>query len=388
MLEFSDDRGSKEKGGVLPRFGSNRMVPEFIVAVSDIQDSGDISQPVLTSFGWHILKLLDRQRPGDYMVEVLELKRKMTKDTRAMKSRETVIDRIKSENGFKEYPENLQELLSAIDSSFYAREWSAEKVAGLNKKLFQLGGNKYSQHDFAIYLEEKQTKRGTTGLEVFFYSQYSDYANMKCIDLEDSKLEGKYPEFRLLMAEYRDGILLFNLTDERVWSKAVKDTLGLQEFYTNNSGNYMWGERLEADIIILNDPATEENVRGMISVAVDKKMSLKEIGLDTMSGVFVQSGIYAKGDNDFIDKIAWKEGLSESMPLAKFNGLYDGRSHNESSIIFAHVKSLRAPEAKQLNEARGLVTSDYQNYLEKEWIRLLKEKYTVVVHEEVLEDIQ
>ncbi len=388
VLEFSDDRGSKEKGGVLPRFGSNRMVPEFIVAVSDIQDSGDISQPVLTSFGWHILKLLDRQRPGDYMVEVLELKRKMTKDTRAMKSRETVIERIKSENGFKEYPENLQELLSAIDSSFYEREWSAEKVAGLNKKLFQLGGNKYSQHDFAIYLEEKQTRRGTTGLEVFFYSQYSDYANKKCIDLEDSKLEEKYPEFRLLMAEYRDGILLFNLTDERVWSKAVKDTLGLQEFYTDNSGNYMWGERLEADIVILNDPAMEENVREMISMAVEKKMSLKEIGLDTTSGVFVQSSIYAKGDNDFIDKIAWKEGLSESMPLTKFNGLYDGRSHNESSIIFALVKSLRAPEAKQLNEARGLVTSDYQNYLEKEWIRSLKEKYTVVVHEEVLEDIQ
>ena len=388
VLEFSDDRGSKEKGGVLPRFGSNRMVPEFIVAVSDIQDSGDISQPVLTSFGWHILKLLDRQRPGDYMVEVIELKRKMTKDTRAMKSRETVIDRIKSENGFKEYPENLQELLNAIDSSFYAREWSAEKVTGLNKKLFQLGGNKYSQHDFAIYLEDKQTRRGTTGLEAFFYSQYSDYLNKKCIDLEDSKLEGKYPEFRLLMAEYRDGILLFNLTDERVWSKAVKDTLGLQEFYTNNSGNYMWGERLETDIIILNDPATEENIRGMINMAVDKKMSLKEIGLDTMSGVFVQSGIYAKGDNDFIDKIAWEEGLSESMPLTKFNGLYDGRSHNESSIIFALVKSLRAPEAKHLDEARGLVTSDYQNYLEEEWIRTLKAKYTVVVHEEVLEDIQ
>ncbi|MCK5337803.1 MAG: peptidylprolyl isomerase [Bacteroidales bacterium] len=388
VLEFSDDRGSKEKGGVLPRFGSNRMVPEFIVAVSDIQDSGDISQPVLTSFGWHILKLLDRQRPGDYKVEVIDLKRKMTKDTRAMKSRETVIDRIKSENGFKEYPENLQELLNAIDSSFYAREWSAEKVADLNKKLFQLGGNKYSQHDFAIYLEDKQTRRGTTGLEVFFYSQYSDYLNKKCIDLEDSQLEGKYPEFRLLMAEYRDGILLFNLTDERVWSKAVKDTLGLQEFYTDNSGNYMWGERLEADIIILNDPATEENIRGMISMAVDKKMSLKEIGLDTMSGVFVQSSIYAKGDNDFIDKIAWEEGLSESMPLTKFNGLYDGRSHNESSIIFALVKSLRAPEAKHLDEARGLVTSDYQNYLEEEWIRTLKAKYTVVVHEEVLEDIQ
>jgi len=388
VLEFSDDRGSKEKGGVLPRFGSNRMVPEFIVAVSDIQDSGSISQPVLTSFGWHILKLIDRKRPGDFKVEVIELKRKMTKDNRAMKSRETVINRIKSENGFKEYPENLQELLNAIDSSFYAREWSAEKVAGFNKKIFQLGSNKYSQHDFAIYLEEKQTRRGTTGLEAFFYSQYSDYMNRKCIDLEDSQLEEKYPEFRLLMHEYRDGILLFNLTDERVWSKAVKDTLGLQEFYTENSGNYMWGERLEADIIILNDPAAEGEVRQMISMAVDKDMSLKEIGLDTMSGIFVQSGIYANGDNDFIDKIAWEEGLSASKQLTEFNGLYDGRTHNESTIVFALVRSLRDPEAKLLDEGRGLVTSDYQNYLEEEWIRSLKEKYTVVVHEEVLEDIQ
>jgi len=388
VLEFSDDRGSKEKGGVLPRFGSNRMVPEFIVAVSDIQDSGSISQPVLTSFGWHILKLIDRKRPGDFKVEVIELKRKMTKDNRAMKSRETVINRIKSENGFKEYPENLQELLNAIDSSFYAREWSAEKVAGFNKKIFQLGSNKYSQHDFAIYLEEKQTRRGTTGLEAFFYSQYSDYMNRKCIDLEDSQLEEKYPEFRLLMHEYRDGILLFNLTDERVWSKAVKDTLGLQEFFTENSGNYMWGERLEADIIILNDPAAEGEVRQMISMAVDKDMSLKEIGLDTMSGIFVQSGIYANGDNDFIDKIAWEEGLSASKQLTEFNGLYDGRTHNESTIVFALVRSLRDPEAKLLDEGRGLVTSDYQNYLEEEWIRSLKEKYTVVVHEEVLEDIQ
>ncbi len=79
VIMFSEDRGSKEKGGVLPRFGSNRMVPEFILAVSEMQEVGDISKPVLTSYGWHILKLIERKRPGDYEVEVLELKRKMTK---------------------------------------------------------------------------------------------------------------------------------------------------------------------------------------------------------------------------------------------------------------------------------------------------------------------
>ncbi|MCK4569208.1 MAG: peptidylprolyl isomerase [Bacteroidales bacterium] len=385
---FSDDRGSKDKGGILPRFGSNRMVPEFIVAVSDIQDSGDISQPVLTSFGWHILKLIHRQRPGDYKVEVLELKRKMTKDTRAQKSRETVILKIKSENGFKEFPENLQELLNAIDSSFYAREWSADKVLSFGKKIFQLGGKKYSQHDFASYLEQKQTRRGTAGLEAFFYTQYRDYVNVICIELEDSRLEEKYPDFRMLMQEYRDGILLFNLTDERVWSKAVKDTLGLQEFYSVNSGNYMWGERLEADIIILNDPALEEEIRKMITAAAEGKQSLMDIGLDTMRSVILQSGIYAMGDNDFIDMVEWKEGLTPTMQLTDFNELYDGRSNNENSIIFGLVTNLRDPEPKSIDEARGLITSDYQNFLEEEWVRLLKEKYTVVVHEDVLEDIQ
>jgi len=385
---FSDDRGSKEKGGVLPRFGSNRMVPEFILAVSSIEEVGDISPPVLTSFGWHILKLIERKTPGDYKVEVLELQRRMTKDTRAKKSRETVIERIKDENGFKEYPENLKALLSAIDSSYYVREWSAEKVAHMNKKIFLLGGTKFTQNDFAHFLEQRQSRRGTANLDVFFYTQYYDYLNGMCIALEDSQLEKIYPEFKMLMQEYRDGILLFNLTDERVWSKAVKDTLGLENFYEENKEKYMWGERLEADIVILNDPATEEAIRAMVTKTMAGGQSLQEAGLDTLKGVFVESGIFAMNDNAFIDKIEWEKGQSVTMQLTDFNELYDGRMHHENSIVFAFVKEIRDPEPKSLDEAKGLITSDYQNFLEEQWISSLKEKYTLSVHEEVLEDIQ
>ena len=388
VLEYSDDRGSKDKGGVLPRFGSNRMVPEFIVAVSNIPDTGGISEPVLTSFGWHILKLIERQRPGDYKVEVLELKRRMTKDTRAKKSRETVIARIKTENNFREYPENLQALLQAIDSSFYAGEWSADKVTDMNKKILQLGKQKYNQHDFALFLEKNQQRRGTAGRETFFYNQYHEYVNNLCIKLKDSQLEDQYPEFRLLMNEYRDGILLFNLTDERVWSKAVKDTLGLKKFYKTTGDKYMWDERLEAHIIILNDPSQEKEIRQMITRAIGRKKSLTEAGLDTLDKVIIEWGLYARGANSFIDKIEWKEGQSLAAPLTDFNNLYDGRSHNENTIIFAIVYDIRGPEHKTLDEARGLITSDYQNYLEEEWITLLKEKYPVTINEEVLEDIE
>ncbi len=387
VLEYSNDPGSKEKGGRLPRFGSNRMVPEFIVAVSSISDTGEISEPVLTSFGWHILKLIDRQRPGDYQKEVLELKRRMTKDIRANKSRETVIERIKKENGFKEFPENLQELRDAIDSSFYAGEWSADKVSGMDEKLFQLGKDKFNQHDFAVYLESKQRRRGTTALDAFFYAQYHEFVTQKCIDLEDSRLEEKYPEFKMLMREYHDGILLFNLTDEKVWSKAVRDTSGLKAFYEENSDAYMWGERLEADIIILNDPMKEEEIRKMVTMAQSKGLNLSETGIDTLEGVFVESGLYARGDNDLIDKISWVKGQSTAEKLTAFNGLYDGRKHNEQSIVFVLVRDIIEPAPKTLDEARGLITSDYQNFLEKEWVKSLKEKYSVIVHEDILEDI-
>jgi peptidyl-prolyl cis-trans isomerase SurA len=388
VKEYSDDRGSKDKGGVLPRFGSNRMVPEFIVAVSTIQDSGSFSEPVLTSFGWHILKLIERKPPGEYKVEVLELKRKMTKDVRANKSKEMVISRIKTENSFKEFPESLSELLPAIDSSIYAGEWSAEKVVLMQKKIIHLGKNKYTQQDFALYLEKNQKRRGTAALETFFYSQYHAYVTQLCIELENSQLEDKYPEFRMLMNEYRDGILLFNLTDKRVWNKAVTDTLGLEEFYKINRENYMWVDRLEADIFILNDLAMEKDIRQLIGKAIGRKQSFTEAGLDTLEGVFILSGIYAKGQNTFIDKIEWKDGQTFAFKLTDFNDLYDGRSHNENSIIFAVVNDVRSPEPKSLDEARGIITSDYQNYLEIEWVRTLKEKYQVSIHEEILEDIK
>ncbi len=126
----------------------------------------------------------------------------------------------------------------------------------------------------------------------------------------------------------------------------------------------------------------------MITRAIARKKSLTEAGLDTLDKVIIEWGLYARGANSFIDKIEWKEGQSLAEPLTDFNDLYDGRSNNENTIIFAVVYNIREPEHKTLDEARGLITSDYQNYLEEEWITLLKEKYPVTINEEVLEDIE
>jgi peptidyl-prolyl cis-trans isomerase SurA len=385
---YSDDKGSRDKGGLLPKFNSNRMVPDFIKAVSKLDEPGDISAPLQTSYGWHIIKLIERDRPGGYEDEVQDLKRKMSKDQRGRKSRDMVIERIKRENGYKEYPENLRELLDAIDTTYLAMKWDAEKVAGMKKNVVKLGGESYSQHDFAVFMEEKQRRRGTTSLEVFFYKQFKEYTEDLSIALEDSKLEDKYPEFKMLMQEYHDGILLFNLTDEKVWKKAVEDTAGLERYYAANKDKYMWDQRIEADIVMVNDPSRLSDIRSLVAEAAERGQSLHEVGLDTLDGVFVEHGLYTRSDNSLVQNIEWEAGMTESMKLTDFNEFYNGNLHDENSSVFVLVRELREPEHKTLDEARGHVTSDYQNYLEDEWIRKLKEKYSLSINENVLQDIQ
>ena len=177
------------------------------------------------------------------------------------------------------------------------------------------------------------------------------------------------------MKEYRDGILLFDLTDQKVWSKAIKDTTGLQDFYLKNKYNYMWGQRVEASIFTLKNPALSQKVKNFIKSNLKEDDILKEINSDTLKVLSIESGKFSKKDNQYVDTVAWVPGISNDIKIA--NG-----------VVFVNIKRIVKSEPKTLNEARGLITADYQNYLEKDWIRNLRAKYPVVVNREVLAKIK
>jgi peptidyl-prolyl cis-trans isomerase SurA len=202
-------------------------------------------------------------------------------------------------------------------------------------------------------------------------NQYKDFLNDRLMRYEDKHLEGKYPEFHALMNEYRDGILLFDLTDKNVWSKAVKDTTGLKEFFEKNKGNYMWESRIDASVYIAKDPDILTKARNFLSTGLSDDNILKEINADTGKSLTIESGKFQRADNPYLEKIKWEAGLSPTIK-------------SDTASAFVNVRAVLKPEPKQLNDARGLITADYQNFLEKEWIRDLKKKYPVVVHREVL----
>ena len=376
VLEFSEDKGSNMNGGVLPWFGSNRMVPEFIDAVTNISDTGQIAEPVLTSYGWHIIKLVDRKPIGSFEDEKADLKQSLAKDTRSKQSKESIIRRIKDEDNYKEYPQAIEDFYSVIDSTIYKRKWDVETAAGLNESIFELGGEKYSQQDFALYISGHQSISSKESTNVFVDKSFSAFVNEKAIEYEDGRLEQKYPEFKTLVNEYRDGILLFELTDQKVWSKAIKDTSGLKEFHKKHKKDYMWGDRVDAMVVTASSKGAAENALKLAREGLNGDKIREVFANDTTSTITVVSKKFPKDDNSIIDEVNWKKGTSKQV------------KDENGDWGFAVIHKLVKPEPKSLNEARGLITADYQNFLEKMWIEELKQKYTVTVDEDVLSEIK
>lgn len=375
--QYSDDKSTASKGGMLPWFGANKMIPEFIAEITKIKKIGDLAEPFLTSFGWHIVKLIDRKEIGTYDENLNELKQSLTRSDRAKRSEEALISHIKNEYKFTEKSKTLAPFYKAVTDTIFEAKWKKEKAAGLEKTMFTIGRRGYTQQDFAAYLEKNQRKRNKEDIRTFVNQMYGSFVNESLLTFEDSQLEQKYPEFRMLVKEYRDGILLFELTDRKIWSKAVADSAGLELFYENNRNNYMWEERADATIYTIH--STDAVIVAAVKASIAKGISGNELldlyNSDTLLMLTFDRKKYENGDNELVDSVNWKPGI------------YD-QTAEEGKTKIIQIHELVKPEPKKLNEARGLITADYQNFLEKEWIKELRDKYSFSVDQEVLSTIK
>lgn len=378
VTKYSDDKGSAAKGGQLPSFGVNQIVPEFIEAIAGINDNGGYSRPVKTAFGWHIIKLIDKKGTRTFEEDKASLKNRLIRDKRMAKCKESVINRVKAENNFTENTGALTEFYAVVDTSIFSGKWTADRAANMNKTMFTFGSKSYTQKDFARWLADQKARKAGDNPSVYVNEKYKLYQDEIALDVEDSRLESKYPEFKTLMKEYRDGILLFELTDQKVWSKAIKDTTGLTAFHERNKNKYMWDERLDASIYTCKDAAVAKNARKLAKIQAKKNLSdadiLKKINTDSIPVLRIQSKYFLHKENSLIDNIAWSKSITPDQVI-------------DSSVVFVVVRGIVQPTPKTLREAKGMITADYQNELEKEWIEQLRNKYPVTVNRDVFESL-
>jgi len=376
--QYSEDKGTAGKGGVLPWFGVNRMVPEFITAVSNLQ-VGQVTEPFSSPFGWHIAKMLERKEIGSFEDVKSDIKQKVSKDSRAQLTKDAIVIKIKKQYGFTEYAKAKDEMLSVLDSTVFSGKWDVKKGAALKAPLCNIGDKTFTQQDFLKNLGTSQKSQAPEDLSIFLNAAYKKYVDEVSIAYKDARLESEFPEFRNLMKEYRDGILLFDLTDQKVWTKAIKDSTGLESFYNENKNNYLWGKRLDASIYKCKDKALTEKAYKMAEKSLlkgyDESAILKKLNKDTLNPLRIDRSKFSKGDSKLIDNVSWVKGVNPP-------------SFADPFWMFVVVHQTVEPEPKTLPEARGIITADYQSFLEKEWIRILRQKYPIQVNQEVLSTIK
>lgn len=261
VLQFSEDQNSKEKGGMLPEFGTNSMLPGFEKAAFVLEKPGDISEPFNTPYGWHIIRLEEKIALQDFDKMQADLRARVGKDSRSSINQQYLLQRLKKENDFEEEEGNLEYALALADTNVFTGTIQVNRQTEVMKKeLFEIEDIKYTVADFLEYMNTQPRAQRDISPKHYMSLQYPTFRDISVIKYEEAHLTEKYPEYRMLLGEYKDGILLFQLMDEKVWSKAVKDTTGLREYFQGHRDEYRWDERATMEIIDAKDEVTLNKV--------------------------------------------------------------------------------------------------------------------------------
>ena len=367
---FSEDRSTAVKGGVLPSFGVGKMVREFEEATFSLKLPGDFSKPFQTPYGWHIVMLLE-DNPVKLDDDLfLSVKQKIEKDSRSKLSNEFMITKLKDLYNIKIYKENFNFLRKIAVKEVSKSEWDNELLIDGDKKIFKIESKSYSLKELSDFIINNQKKNND------FDQLYIEFLNLSLLSYEESQLENKYPEFKNLLKEYKEGILLFDITNNNVWKKAVEDSAGLSNYFNENLSDYKWNERLDVSIFTCLNYNVSYKVRNQLYKL--KRGLIKDIDvlnkINSSSPLNVQlvSGQFSKNENNIVDQIVWKKGISKS--IKNDDGSY--------TVVFVH--DILNAKAKNLNETKGKVISDYQKFLDLTWIKILRSKYKVELNKNLL----
>jgi peptidyl-prolyl cis-trans isomerase SurA len=371
--EYSQDPGSAEKGGDLSWFPYGKMVPEFNEAVFALKDTGSITQPIKSQFGYHIIKLLGKKPGASFQDLRTQLENKMERSGAFSELHQPGIDKLKTtyhytlnDNAYKTLSEATNNLYPA--DSLYISQFENNK-----ETLFTVDNKPVTIADFAGYLKANPRSYFNLSTEAFT-EKFNQFVYQKLIDTEDGHLENKYPEFKNLMQEYRDGMLLFEVSNREVWDKASIDTLGLTKYFEANKARYAWEEpHWKGYVVLLKDAkakAAMQKATAKMTPGDAAQYILDKYNTDENTQVKIEKGLFVKGQNKYVDEAVFNTGKAE-LPKD-----YTG--------FFLLGKSLgNTPDS--YTDVRGLVITDYQDYLEQEWLKDLNAKYPVEIYKDVIE---
>jgi len=376
--QFSQDKSSASKGGLLNRFGSGQLSSEeFEDAAFALKNPNDFSTPIESNFGWHIIKLIERHPVKTLEEMQAELDNKIRKDERSRLITNSLTEKLKKKYAVKRNDKLYAALSKTVTDKFYMGEWKLpENTKPFAGDLVTIDKKAITGEEFLKFLATQQRGENTIKpIGKLVDKKYQEFVDVKVNELYNNNLENEFPDFAAVMEEYRDGLLLFDLMEKEIWEKAKTDTIGLQNFYESRINNYRWGNRLDAVVLT--------------STKMDVAKKAQKLLKQGKTADFIKEKLNLNGKVDVMSNAGIFEENSDALPkgLVKKDGVSDIIKDGEYYFIVKINKHLEAGP-KTLDEARGKVINDYQQYLEEKWVGDLKQEFKVNVNQPAFEKVK
>jgi peptidyl-prolyl cis-trans isomerase SurA len=371
--QFSEDKTSGPKGGLLPQFSSGQLSSEEFENVAfGMKTPNTYSEPFESKFGWHIVKLIQKH-PIKKLQEVeRELDAKIRKDDRSRLITNSLTAKLRKKYTVKRNDKVYTAIKTLVTDKFYTNEWVAPDLKDLNKTLLTIDGNKdVSERSFISDIESQQK----SNLKIKPIAKLVDFVYQNFVDTQltnyyDENLEKEFPEFANITDEYRDGLLLFDLMEKEIWDKAKQDTLGLKKYYDANQQKYQWKNR--ANVIIASSTNMDMVKKAKKLLKEDKSIDFIKENLNTKDvvNIMTKEETIEEGTENFPKNVKMQVGVSDVYQEEKF-------------YFVNKVKKVLPAGQKTLDETRGKVINDYQQYLEDNWVSDLKKEFKVSINQDV-----
>jgi peptidyl-prolyl cis-trans isomerase SurA len=376
--QFSEDKSSAENGGKLNRFGSGELSSaEFEQVAFSLTNPGDFSAPFQTDFGWHIVKLIEKHTVKPKADVQADFENRIRRDDRSRRITESQNVKLRKKYSIKKDTKVYAATVKVLTDKLYTQAWEMPKEGDFTQTILTINNDrKVPAKAFLDYVSARQrgeltvkplSRLGDVLFEDFINTQLNEYYN--------DNLEGEFPEFAVVMEEYRDGLLLFELMEKEIWEKAKTDSIGLEQYYNAHRDAYQWKDRIEGDMYSTKNEAAAKSARKLLKKGKSAEDIKKELNKDGKVEIMERSGTFELESDVLPKQDKWKTGITDILKKGDY-------------YYVVNVKKVAPKGTKSLEEAKGKVVNDYQQYLESKWVSDLKGEFNVQVNRNVFENVK
>lgn len=415
VAQRSDDRTTRDNGGLMKDAPLNHLPPEYIEVAQHMKD-GEYSKPFFTQYGWHIIKLIHHDTLAPYESMVPYYKQRMSRDQRGEDSRkaftqscrerykvidltQTPVEQPKGKKGKKKEPVKMQATLeglyTVVPVEATRNQWKYNDTMVTDIQPILIVENRtYTTLDLARYIAKHQKAARALKSDYYVNLRYSEFIDSVVMDYADSQLEAEHPDFAAIVDEYRRGLMIFNYNNEMVWKKTLHDSAGFADFYARESltkrldrpddSVYFWHQRARiVDIVVVDSACLAPAKAAKILTKALKKnkgsMEMKEMLVSAMvakvpSMVTVEPDLVEKGRQTLLADNQWQKGVYLSP---------NGKGYR--AVV---VEEVLPPMLKEQMAARGYYLNAYQNEVEQQHNEGLRQKYNVKINYDVVKQIR